>query len=69
MLSGHNHGGQVILPVIGPVYAPSRYGVRYAGGCFWEPPTLLYVSRGVAGERALRWNCLPELTKLVLRHG
>ena len=67
MLSGHNHGGQVQLPLFGPVYSPSVYGARYAGGAFWEDPTLLYVSRGISGKHPLRWNCLPELTRLVLR--
>lgn len=69
MLAGHNHGGQVVLPVIGPVYSPSRYGVRYAGGAYWEEPTLLYVSRGISGRYPLRLNCPPELTRLVLRSG
>jgi len=67
MLSGHNHGGQVRLPLFGPVYSPSRHGARYASGAFWEPPTLLYVSRGISGKHPLRWNCLPQLTRLVLR--
>lgn len=67
MLAGHNHGGQVVLPVLGPIYAPSRHGVKYAAGEFWQKPTLLYVSRGIAGRHALRWNCPPELTKLVLK--
>ena len=67
MLSGHNHGGQVVLPIIGPVYSPSRYGVRYAGDAFWEDPTLLYVSRGISSRHPLRFRCLPELTKLVLK--
>ncbi|MGH7129460.1 MAG: metallophosphoesterase, partial [Planctomycetaceae bacterium] len=67
MLSGHNHGGQVVLPVLGPVYSPSRYGVQYAAGTFWRPPTLLHVSRGVAGRHPLRWNCRPEISRLVLR--
>ena len=67
MLSGHNHGGQVVLPGIGPVYAPSRFGVRYASGVFWEDPTLLYVTRGISGQYPLRLNCRPELTKLILR--
>jgi predicted MPP superfamily phosphohydrolase len=66
MLAGHNHGGQVVLPVIGPVFAPSRYGVRYAAGAFWADPTLLYVSRGLSGRHPLRLNCPPELTRLVL---
>lgn len=67
MLSGHNHGGQVQLPLIGPVYSPSRYGCKYAGGTFWEAPTLLHVSRGVSGRHPLRWRCRPEITRLVLR--
>lgn len=67
MLSGHNHGGQVVLPVIGPVYSPSRFGVRYASGTFWEPPTLLHVTRGLSSRHPLRLRCRPEMTKLVLR--
>ncbi len=66
MLSGHNHGGQVILPVIGPVYSPSLYGCRYAGGAFWQSPTLLHVSRGLSGRHPLRWRCLPEVTVVEL---
>ena len=69
MLSGHNHGGQVRLPGFGPVYSPSIYGCHYASGVFWEPPTLLHVSRGISGKHPLRWNCLPEMTRLVLRAG
>ena len=64
MLSGHNHGGQVILPVIGPVYSPSLSGCRYTGGAFWRSPTLLHVSRGLSGRHPLRWHCRPEITVL-----
>lgn len=67
MLSGHNHGGQVVLPLFGPVYSPSVYGCKYAAGLFWQPPTLLHVSRGVSGRHPLRWRCSPEVTKLILR--
>ena len=49
VLAGHNHGGQVVLPVLGPVYAPSRYGVRYAGGCFRRGDTMMHVGRGLGG--------------------
>ncbi len=69
MLSGHVHGGQVVLPIFGPVYAPSKYGVKYAGGVYHEPPTLLHVSRGLSGRHPLRFRCRPEVTRLVLRHG
>ncbi len=67
MLAGHTHGGQIRLPVIGPVVSPSNYGVKYASGTFFEPPTLLHVSRGISGVHPLRFNCTPELTQLVLR--
>lgn len=67
MLAGHTHGGQIRLPGIGPIVAPSYYGVRYASGVFYVRPTLMHVSRGLSGEQALRINCRPELTKLVLR--
>jgi hypothetical protein len=71
MLAGHNHGGQVRLPVFGSVFSPSVFGCRYASGVFWEPPTLLYVTRGISGAQPWRWRCPPELTKLILRseHG
>ena len=67
MLSGHTHGGQIVLPLIGPVYSPSLYGSRYAGGVFWDEPAMLYVSRGISGRHPIRWNCPPELTKLILK--
>lgn len=66
MLAGHNHGGQICLPLIGPVYSPSRYGVKYAGGTFREGHAVMHVSRGVSAKRPLRWNCPPEITRLVL---
>ena len=67
MLAGHNHGGQVVLPILGPVYSPSLSGCRYAGGLFHKPPTVLHVSRGLSGRHPLRINCRPEITRLVLR--
>jgi len=69
MLAGHTHGGQIQLPLIGPVLAPSRYGVKYASGTFYESPTLMHVSRGLGGMRPIRLNCPPELAKLTLRRG
>ena len=69
MLSGHNHGGQVVPPLVGPIYAPSLHGCRYISGAFDAPPTLLYVSRGISGRHPIRWRCPPELTRLILRSG
>lgn len=67
MLAGHTHGGQIRLPILGPVYSPSVYDCRYASGVFQLAPTLLAVSRGVSGREPVRYNCRPELTKLILR--
>ncbi|MCA9132200.1 MAG: metallophosphoesterase [Planctomycetales bacterium] len=67
LLAGHTHGGQVRLPMIGPIVAPSRYGSRFASGVFHLPPTLMHVSRGVAGTHPLRWRCRPEVSLLTLR--
>lgn len=64
VLAGHNHGGQVVLPAIGPVYSPSRHGVRYAGGLYRRGDTLMHVGRGLGGLHPLRWRCLPEITLL-----
>ena len=69
MLAGHTHGGQIRFPIVGPVVCPSRYGVRYASGVFHQPPTLLHVTRGIAGLEPIRLNCPPELNRLVLARG
>ncbi|MGE0760770.1 MAG: metallophosphoesterase [Pirellulaceae bacterium] len=67
LLAGHTHGGHIRIPGIGPMVCPSRFGVKYACGMFWEPPTLMHVSRGISGLDPLRFFCPPELTKLDLR--
>lgn len=67
MLSGHVHGGQVRLPVVGSVFVPSRYIRRYDLGVFDEPPTVLHVSKGISGEQPWRYRCRPEVVKLMLR--
>jgi uncharacterized protein len=67
MLSGHVHGGQVRLPLVGSILVPSRYGRRYDCGVFDEAPTTLHVSRGLGGDHPLRFLCRPEATRLILR--
>lgn len=67
MLSGHVHGGQVRLPVIGSLLVPSKYGRKYDCGVFQEGATVLHVSRGLSGQEPLRINCRPEATLLELR--
>ncbi len=68
MLSGHTHGGQVCLPILGPVYCFSRFYRRFAAGLFQVGGTRLYVNRGL-GKALLpfRFLCRPEVTILLLR--
>ncbi|MBN2476086.1 MAG: metallophosphoesterase [Pirellulales bacterium] len=66
LLAGHTHGGQIRVPLIGPIFSPSSLGVKYASGLFYAPPTILHVTRGVSGELPVRLNCPPEMALLVL---
>ena len=68
MLSGHTHGGQALLPILGPPFVPSQFGLRYLKGLMRDGERQLYVSRGVGASGApIRWRCPPELTEVVLR--
>lgn len=67
VLAGHTHGGQIRPPVVGPIVSPSRFGPKFASGEFRVANTWMHVSRGVAGTHPIRWNCSPEITRLVLR--
>ncbi len=67
MLSGHNHGGQIRLPAVGPVFMPSVYSRRFDRGFFRSGSTSLYVSEGLAGKHPYRYGCPPEITCFVLK--
>jgi uncharacterized protein len=63
-LSGHSHGGQIVLPKIGPPLLP-RLGRRYVRGLHREP--VVYTSRGVGGVPPyIRLNCPAEVAVLTL---
>jgi uncharacterized protein len=68
-LSGHSHGGQVRLPLVGAPILPSMarkypWGLRHLGGL------KLYTNRGVGTTfLPVRFNCPPEITLLTLRSG
>lgn len=65
-LAGHTHGGQIRLPVVGPIISPSRHGVKYASGIFERDGQVMIVSRGISGEEPIRLNCLPEVGLITL---
>jgi predicted MPP superfamily phosphohydrolase len=66
MLSGHTHGGQLRLPLVGPLILPPM-GVKYVQGLFHFDHMQLYVNRGI-GTVGLpfRLNCPAEITHITL---
>lgn len=74
VLSGHTHGGQIILPIIG---APQLNGFyqQYAHGLFkWKQPyaivktAQMFVSRGFGYRHVpLRFRCPAEMNLITLR--
>jgi predicted MPP superfamily phosphohydrolase len=68
VLSGHTHGGQCVLPFIGPPILPSKYGQKYAAGLVQGPVAQVFVTTGVgSGFPPVRFCCPPEIALLTLR--
>jgi uncharacterized protein len=65
MLSGHTHGGQVVLPFLGERFVPIRDKRFIAGLKQWNGRQV-YVTRGVGNIAGVRVNCRPEVTVLDL---
>jgi uncharacterized protein len=69
MLSGHTHGGQVVIPFFGAPILPIQHKER-AAGLFHltpaHPERALYVNRGVGYLRRIRLFCPPEVTCITL---
>ncbi|MEX2187986.1 MAG: metallophosphoesterase [Pirellulales bacterium] len=66
LIAGHTHGGQVQLPVVGPLVTLSRVRRSWASGLTEiRSGQHLFVSRGIGMERSdaprLRFLCRPEL--------
>ncbi len=69
MLSGHTHGGQICLPLLGPLSLPPL-GQKYVAGWFQLGHLQLHVNRGIGTVGLpLRFNCPPEITVVTLRSG
>ncbi len=65
-ISGHSHGGQVVLPFVGPPVLP-RHGRKYASGLYQVGKMFQYTNRGVGMTfPAVRFNCRPEITLFTL---
>jgi len=65
-VSGHSHGGQVVIPLYGPPVLP-YLGQKYPSGLYKIEDMYQYTNRGVGvGKLPIRINCPPEITVFVL---
>jgi predicted MPP superfamily phosphohydrolase len=65
-LSGHSHGGQVVIPFLGPPILP-KWARKYPSGLYRVGEMLLYTNRGVGMTSPfIRFNCRPEITVFTL---
>ena len=65
ILSGHTHGGQIVLPFIGALATNSVCGSKkkFVSGLYIEGRANLYVNRGIGTSvLPLRLFCKPEIT-------
>lgn len=66
VLSGHTHGGQVVIPFWGPPRLPVD-NPNYSSGLISTPKTPLFISRGIGWAiLPVRFNCYPEIAVLEL---
>jgi len=65
-LSGHTHGGQVVIPFLGPPVLP-HLGKKYPAGRYQVGSMIQYTNRGLGViPPRLRFNCRPEITVITL---
>lgn len=68
MLSGHTHGGQVWLPILGRPIVPSGYGQKFAAGHTKENGLDIFVTTGVGTSiLPFRFMVPPEIAVLTIR--
>lgn len=68
-VSGHSHGGQIVIPFFGPPILP-HLGRKYPSGLYQVGTMLQYTNRGVGMARLpVRLNCPPEVTLFILEGG
>lgn len=68
-ISGHSHGGQIVVPFYGPPRLPDS-GRKYPSGLYRVGNMFQYTNRGVGTDRfAIRINCPREITIFVLEIG
>lgn len=61
-LAGHTHGGQVRIPLFGPIFTASNFGDKYTKGLVEEKGRKLITTTGIGTSiLPVRFNCMPEI--------
>lgn len=73
VVAGHTHGGQIVLPFLGPPMTLTNVPRTIAaGGLHEHNGNMIYVSRGIGCERGqaphIRFLCPPEVSILTLQN-
>lgn len=67
VISGHTHGGQVVVPLVGQPVMPSKFGQRYRVGLVADGTRQTFIGRGIGHLVApVRIDCPPEVALLTL---
>ena len=67
IISGHTHGGQIVLPFVGAPYLPSPFGQKYRAGLVRDGERETFVSRGLGLFFVpVRLNCPPDVSVITL---
>lgn len=65
-LSGHSHGGQIVIPGFGPLIR-GPYFYKYPRGKYQVGDMILYTNSGIGTNTIwTRWNCPPEVAVITL---
>ncbi len=70
VMSGHEHGGQVVLPYVGGLFSRERgYFPEYTHGCFLIENTTMIVTSGLGSDNELlpRFNNPPEIVLVTVQ--
>jgi predicted MPP superfamily phosphohydrolase len=67
ILSGHTHGGQIVLPLLGAVHTQSLHlGRKEVSGYLCRGKTQVYITRGVGEGIPLRFGAAPQVTLITI---
>ncbi len=70
VLSGHTHGGQIVLPLLGAAHTQSEHLHRHeVSGYLRRGKTQVYITRGIGEGIPIRFGAAPQVTLITVLPG